>query len=383
MTAPVRFSCRTGMFVAVLLLFCTATSSPGQTPGNGVTSKSGSRSAERVLALEVLIQPQARDRIRAQEWGRLLQELGYSPRFRVPVVGEKQRMEEEQADGRTRLLVVGGLKSDGSLELGNRRFTQGEGPALDTFLRDLRQHGPGGPAAGNPRWGLSEEQFLEFSRLVSTPLEQGVELSSPAATVDRLGLPRELSVVFVDELVKTSVQPKPESLPEQLELTGISRGTALSIILAQYGMGFRPVLTREGRFIVEICSGSEADNLWPVGWKTLEPTPDVLPAWLKSIPFNIEDADLTSLVEAVAEKLQIPAYTSAHALAAAGRPLDELTWSRSGKLSPFAMLRTVGEKFELGFDVRADEAGRLFLWTTTRQQADAFAKRFAHIRPVK
>ncbi|MGV2332619.1 MAG UNVERIFIED_CONTAM: aldose 1-epimerase family protein [Planctomycetaceae bacterium] len=187
----------------------------------------------------------------------------------------------------------------------------------------------------------------------------------------------ELSVVFADDAVARSLQPRSEQVPEQLELTGVSRGTALAIVLAQYGMGFRPVLTKQGTFVVEVCSGGEADNLWPVGWKTLEPTPDVLPAWLKSIPFSIEDADLTSLLEAVAGKLQIPAYTSVHALAAAGRSLDELTWSRTGKLSPFAMLRTVGEKYELGFDVRADEAGRLFLWATTRQQADAFGKRFA------
>jgi hypothetical protein len=382
MTQSATASFQTALFLSVLLT-SSAMHAWGQTPGNGVTTATSGRAAERVLVLEVLIQPQARDRIRAQEWGRLLQEKGYSPRFRVPAVGEKQRLEEETADGRIRLRVVGGMKPDGSLELGNRRFTLGDEAALEMFLKDLKQHGTGGPAAGNPRWGLSEEQFLSFSRLLSRPLDGPVDLTSPAATVEKLGLPMELSVIFADDTLAKSLQPGGEQVPEQLELSGVSRGTALAIVLAQYGLGFRPALTKQGTFVVEVCSGGEADNLWPVGWKTLEPTPDVLPAWLKSIPFSIEDADLTSLLEAVAGKLQIPAYTSAHALAAAGRSLDELTWSRSGKLSPFAMLRTVGEKYELGFDVRADEAGRLFLWVTTRQQADAFGKRFAHIRPVK
>ena len=382
MTYSATASFRTVLMLS-LLMTGLSLHACGQTPGNGVTAAASVRATERVLVLEVLIQPQARDRIRAQDWGRLLQEKGYSPRFRVPAVGEKQRLEEETADGRIRIVVVGGLKPDGSLELGNRRFTPGDGTALEKFLKDLKQYGTGGPAAGNPRWGLSEEQFLSFSRLLSKPLEGPIELGSPAATVETLGLPMELSVVFADDAVARSLQPRSEQVPEQLELTGVSRGTALAIVLAQYGMGFRPVLTKQGTFVVEVCSGGEADNLWPVGWKTLEPTPDVLPAWLKSIPFSIEDADLTSLLEAVAGKLQIPVYTSVHALAAAGRSLDELTWSRTGKLSPFAMLRTVGEKYELGFDVRADEAGRLFLWATTRQQADAFGKRFAHIRPVK
>jgi hypothetical protein len=371
------------LVIAGILLTAAANSALSQTPGTGISSSRGRATADRVLALEVLIQPQARDRIRAQEWGRLLQELGYSPRFRVPAVGEKQRLEEESANGRQRLLAVGGLQADGSIELGGRRFTLSDGPALDQFLQDLRRHGSGGPAAGNPRWGLSDEQFLAFSRLLLEPVEESLELGSPAETVKRLGLPMELSIVFADEVLQSSLQPRPEGAPEELELSGVSRGTALAIALSQYGMGFRPVLTKQGKYVAEIRAGGEADNLWPVGWKTLEPIPDVLPAWLKSIPFSIEDADLASLVEAVSGKLEIPAYSSALALRTAGRSLDELTWSRSGKLSPFAMLRTVGEKFELGFDVRADEAGRLFLWVTTRQQADAFARRFAHIRPVK
>ncbi len=371
------------LVIAGILLTAAANSALSQTPGTGISSSPGRATPDRVLALEVLIQPQARDRIRAQEWGRLLQELGYSPRFRVPAVGEKQRLEEESANGRLRLLAVGGLQADGSIELGGRRFTLSDGPVLDQFLQDLRKHGSGGPAAGNPRWGLSDEQFLAFSRLLLETVEESVELGSPAETVRQLRLPMELSIVFADEVLQSSLQPRPEGAPEELELSGVSRGTALAIALSQYGMGFRPVLTKQGKYVAEIRAGGEADNLWPVGWKTLEPMPEVLPAWLKSIPFSIEDADLASLVEAVSGKLEIPAYSSALALRTAGRSLDELTWSRSGKLSPFAMLRTVGEKFELGFDVRADEAGRLFLWVTTRQQADAFARRFAHIRPVK
>jgi hypothetical protein len=377
------FEFRHFLVIVGVLLTAATSSALSQTPGTGISSSLGRATPDRVLALEVLIQPQARDRIRAQEWGRLLQELGYSPRFRVPAVGEKQRLEEESANGRQRLLAVGGLQADGSIELGGRRFTLSDGPALDQFLKDLRKHGSGGPAAGNPRWGLSDEQFLGFSQLLLEPVEQSLELGSPADTVKRMGLPMELSIIFADEVLQSSLQPRPEGAPEELDLSGVSRGTALAIALSQYGMGFRPVLTKQGNYVIEIRRGGEADNLWPVGWKTLEPIPDVLPAWLKSIPFSIEDADLSSLVEAVSGKLEISAYSSAMALRTAGRSLDELTWSRSGKLSPFAMLRTVGEKFELGFDVRADEAGRLFLWVTTRQQADAFARRFAHIRPVK
>jgi hypothetical protein len=346
------------------------------------TAPTNRATADRTLVLEILIQPQPRDRIRAQDWGRSLQQLGYSPKFRSPMPGEKMRIEESDVDGRPRVLVVAGLNPDGSLEIGNRRFSVADGTAIDSLLQSLKQNGTSG-TAGNPRWGLSEQQFLDFSRLISDPIEQPVVLSTPAASVKQLALPAEIPIMFADQALQASLQQRPESAPMELDLTGLSRGTALAVLLSQYGLGFRPALTRQGNFVVEIHPGGEADNLWPIGWKTLEPTPDVLPAWLKSIPFDIQDADLNSLIEAVAEKLRIPVYKSSQKIAAADLALDELTWSRSGKLSPFNMLRTVGEKFELGFDVRADEAGRLFLWATTRAEADAFNRRFAHIRPPK
>ncbi|MGV2332618.1 MAG UNVERIFIED_CONTAM: hypothetical protein LVR18_00185 [Planctomycetaceae bacterium] len=137
MTYSAAASFRTALMLS-LLMTVLSMHACGQTPGNGVTAAASVRATERVLVLEVLIQPQARDRIRAQDWGRLLQEKGYSPRFRVPAVGEKQRLEEETADGRIRIVVVGGLKPDGSLELGNRRFTLGDGTALEMFLKDLK-----------------------------------------------------------------------------------------------------------------------------------------------------------------------------------------------------------------------------------------------------
>ena len=363
----------------VLLAASIAFAQSGSPAGTAPTIRA---IADRTLVLEVLIQPQPRDRIRAQDWGRVLQQIGYSPRFRSPVQGEKMRVEEGDVDGRPRVLVVAGLTADGSLEIANRRFSAADASAIDAFLRGLKQDGTTG-GVGNPRWGLTEQQFLDFSRLLSTPVQHSITLSTPMASVKQLELPSDMAVVFADQALQASRQPRPNFAPEELDLSGLSRGTALAILLSQYGLGFRPTLTREAEFVIEIHRGGEAENLWPVGWKTIEPTPDVLPAWLKSIPFDIQDADLTSLVDAVAEKLQIPVYTSSSQLSAADVILDELTWSRSGKLSPFNMLRTVGEKFELGFDVRADEAGRLFLWTTTRSEADAFNRRFAHIRPPK
>ena len=338
---------------------------------------------KRSLVLEVLIQPSPIYRVRAQEWGRELQELGYAPRFREPVAGEKMRIEQQLKDGRDVVFIVGGLTRDGGLTLGNTTFALADMKELNRFLDDMRTHGPGGAPAGNPRWGLTEQQFQDFVRLVSEPADSDVSLGSAAATVGSLKLPEQLAVVFAEEAFQASLQPRPETAPESLKLQGLTKGTALAVMLAQYGMGYRPIVGRGDRYTVEIVMGDESSNLWPTGWKTAESTADVLPAWLKSIPFDVEDADVASIAQAVADKLELPLIVSSQSIQRDGKPLEDLVYSRSGKLSPFGILRGLSDKFELGFDVRADEAGKLFLWATSSRDAAAFNKRFAQIRPPK
>ena len=378
-----------GMSCAAVLVSIFLLASPQMTSAQTAVGAASLRppaktgQSRRTLTLEILIQPQPAYRVKAQEWGRILQELGYAPRFREAIQGEKIRIEVQLQDGRASVLVVGGMNPEGGLKFSGKNFTISERAELGKYLAELKDHGAGGMPAGNPRWGLTETQFQDFVKLISTPLENPVELSTAGGTVRSLGLPAELSVVFSESAFAVSLQARPESAPESLELTGVSQGTALAIVLAQYGLGFRPVLKKAGGYAIEIEPGNESSNLWPGGWKTKESTADVVPAWLKSIPFDVEDADVASLVQAVAEKLAIPHFMGASALAMEKLDMAEITYSRTGRLSPFGMLRALSDKFALGFDVRADEAGKVFLWTTTQKEATAFNQRFAHIRPAR
>ena len=371
------------MVMAASLLSSRPVLAQGKTQNANTLAAAGAVKAKRLLVLEILIQPQPLYRVRAQEWGRVLQELGYAPRFREPVAGEKMRIETQLNDGRNAVLVVGGLTGQGGLTVGKRTFTVADRADLGKYLEELKAHGPEGAPAGNPRWGLTEAQFQDFVKLMSEPVAEDVHLATPASTVSSLKLPETVTVVFVDEAFQASMQPRPETAPETLPVAGMTQGTALSLVLAQYGMGYRPVSGRGGRFSIEILSGDEGANLWPAGWKTAEATADVVPAWLKSIPFEVEDADVASIAEAVAGKLELPLLVSTYSINRDGKPLEDLVYSRSGKLSPFGILRGLSDKFLLGFDVRADEAGKLFLWATSSQEATAFNKRFAHIRPPK
>jgi hypothetical protein len=136
--------------------------------------------------------------------------------------------------------------------------------------------------------------------------------------------------------------------------------------------------------VIEIDRGDESTNLWPVGWKTKEQVNVAVPALYKAIPVSAEDFQLTALIDVLSSKLQVPHFYSSASLRAAGIFPAEIKYSRKpDKISPMKLMQLLGDRYQMGLDIRADENGRCFLWITTRAEYLAFRNRFAHVIPGK
>lgn len=337
----------------------------------------------RTVELDVLIQSAPNYRVKAQEWGRLFQELGYTPKFRQPKPGEEIRIEDIVDGDLVSVRIVCGMSPDGSIRIGRQKFTLNDTNKLSSLLDELRDYGSGGPPERNPTWGMSEKQLLEIMKLLSEPVTEVVQLQSPLVTVESLGLPEGVKLTFADSARERAFGRRPESAPEELDLKGCSKGSGLAILLAQYGLGFRPQRIAANRFELQIDAGGETNNLWPTGWKTQETVAKVLPAYLKSINVEVKDTEISALADVVSERLKIPVFYSSFELTSAGKNLDELTYSRDeGKIAPSRLLTSIADKHQLGFDVRVDEGGKLFLWATTAAESAAFRARFAHVKQL-
>jgi len=95
----------------------------------------------------------------------------------------------------------------------------------------------------------------------------------------------------------------------------------------------------------------------------------------------VEDVAIKSLVEAISEKMGVTHFSAASALTEKGLDINTLKYTRKDdRISPARLLTAVGDKLDLGFDVRVDEAGKMFLWVTTVDDAQAFRNRFAHVK---
>jgi hypothetical protein len=348
--------------------------------GPALKSAPDEEPSEFTIEIDILIQSQPSYRVRSQEWGRAFQEIGYFPRFREPRPGEKLRVFDDKERTTPTVHVVGGMSQDGVIEIQGRQFEQTDLKELQAVLQLIEKFGESGPPDKNPRWGFTDEQLQDISEQLSEPVSGPVELQSPIATVESLHLPPAFRLNFTAASRERALGKRPESAPESIDLTGVAKGTSLAIVLSQYGLGFRPKKSGANQIVLEIDAGNESSNLWPAGWKSQETVSAVLPTYLKSIEIKVEDYPVNGLLDVVAEKLGVAVYLSSFELAAAGRDLEELKYSRSDKMPPGKLLTLLGDRYDLGFDVRVDEAGKVFLWTTTAEESKAFRARFAHIQ---
>lgn len=336
----------------------------------------------RTLEVEVLIQSQPSYRINAQEWGRVFQQLGYSVKFREPRGGESPRIEDQDRDEVLSTRVVAAMAADGTIRIGTQKFDTETTEPLTAALEEIRKHGAKGPPDSSPTWGLTDDQFKDIVQLLAAPVENPVELQSSVLAIESIGLPGNMKMKFTDAAREQALGKKPESVADTIDLKGFTKGSAIAIVLSQYGLGFRPRYVAPGTFDIEIDRGNESSNMWPVGWKPEQSFSEILPAYFRAIPLDVEDVSIDALVSAVSEKIAVPHFSSASALNANGLDIKTLKYTRKNdRIAPARLLTAIGDKMSLGFDVRVDEAGKMFLWVTTHDEAAAFRDRFAHVKP--
>ncbi len=336
------------------------------------------------LNIEVLIQPQPTDRLRAQEWGRVFQDLGHTVSFRAGRPGERLRVENLEETDQRITHVVGNLEKDGRLAIADQRFPLTKPEKLDEYLRQLVRFGASGPPSQSPTWGLTDQQLTSVNTLLSERVDAPVSLTTPMDAIASLGLPDPLEVRFTAAAKDQQFVTQEPGLLSSESLVGLSKGSALAIVLSQAGLGFRPLLESRTTYVLEIDVGGESSNLWPVGWKSRQALNTLLPDLYRTIPVDVEDVVVSELIAAVTEKLEIRTFYAAAELGRAGANPWELTYSRKpDRLSPSRLLSLIGDRFQLGLDIRVDESGQCFLWVTTAPELQAFRQRFAHMIPGK
>lgn len=341
-------------------------------------SPAAAQSKKYYVQLDVLMQPGPSAQLRARDWAAVFQEIGYNPTFRQARDGDKTSLENVDIRNEKSVKVVGLLDRTGkAIDFRGKKFLMSQGAPLKAWLDKLAMYGAKGPANEHPTWGLSEDQYTEVLKLLGKPTARKVDLTSPIRALDSIGLSTQFEFKFT-LAAATKAKARAEFIADaEPDLQQFSQGTALSLAMAHFGLGFRPIAGANGKYVIEVDAGAETENLYPAGWKNTLPITTLVPAISKPIPVDLEDAQLDALVKLLADKLELPLVYSSYAMKADGKDVSKMKYTRKpDKISPYRLMRNVGKVSKLGFSVRADETGKVFLWVTTEAEEQAFQKRF-------
>ena len=301
----------------------------------------------------------------AQQWNRLLAEAqATNVRIRSRRSTDQAAIEVLGSQASPVYRVTGVINDRNQLQLPGATFSQRDGARLAAWLKRLAEEGPDQPKSPAP-FGLAESDFKtilnDLKGAVPVPTK-GLDRGQLVASLRRtLTLPVEAGPEVDAALAKAG--------PVAEELSGMSVGVALAALLRPAGLAFIPRKGSRGLLyaIVKPAPGSE---VWPVGFASEER--NLLPVLFETINVEIEKNSLGEVLEALAPRLKAPLLVDHNSLAYHRIDLEKVEVSLPGKKLAYSLiLRKVLGQARLVYEVRVDEANRLFVWVTTFEKIPA------------
>lgn len=303
--------------------------------------------------------------LKARQWAEILGKLDVIVTVRNGRSDDKVGVTERKAGATLRTVtVVGALDSAGRLIFPDQVFTEDDADKLAKWINELRVYGAQGDPNGRPVWGLTKEQFGVIHTALKKPLAAETKDVEITKAVGLFDLPRDHPVRFSSEAIGR-LKEKGGQLKVSQSVQGVSQGTALAVLLAEQGLGFRPRRLPDGGIELTVFPLDETSKFWPVGWPREGNVPDTCPALFQFKNIELDDKPLDEVLEAVAGVLEIPILIDRQGLVAKGVDLAQVKITFPRKRTTWTeALKSFTYKAKSKMEVLVDEAGRPFLWIT-------------------
>jgi hypothetical protein len=333
-------------FTALLLLQAFSLSSAAQA-GNRVDLE---------LAVEERVPITGR-----QEWLRRLSQAGVEGfRIRSAHLGDEPKVQRRGTAEAPSYAVTGIITSDNILVVPGARFQASQVSQFAAWLRDLSEMGPVDERPAKAAFGLTVEDLERLQADLAPPLgfntagmsradvirQAAKKMATPLAADPRLAEPLSKDVVAED-------------------LSTLSRGTALAYVLRSPGLCLVP-RAEPGRVSLSIVEARSDMQIWPIGWEPEKPGREVKPEMFELLNVNVNGVPVTTALDAIAKRLELPILLDHNAVARFGLEPDKAIvklppsrWTYSATLSK-ALFQA-----RLKSELRIDDADRPFLWVTS------------------
>ncbi|REJ87469.1 MAG: hypothetical protein DWQ34_24950 [Planctomycetota bacterium] len=316
-----------------------------------------------IVEFEILM-PQFGAALKAQEWQEVFDRLDVSVRFRQAIGDDKPGIEERTRGTLRIVTVTGAMDASGSLHFDQQEYSPSDGAKLTEWIDELKTYGAQGSPEGKPVWGLTRDQFAAVYEELSRPI---------SASVRDLKLTEALAVIEFSEdypvRLHTSAEEHLRSAaarhPVRVDVESLSRGTGLAILLADFGLGFRPLRTPQGDIELVVQPLADVTEPWPVGWEieASQARNKVAPKYFAMVTAGFEDLPLQDVLDAVAQASETPVVINYERALAKEIDPREVAVSFPRKRTAWALLvRDVTARAKLTRSLLIDEAGQPFVY---------------------
>ena len=335
----------------------------------------------------------------AQAWETVFERAGLLARIHAAFPGDKISIRESHVGKLREVSIVAKLDRNGTLTVPGRKFAKSESNAFEEWLRELKTYGAQGSPSGQALWGLSQTQFDAVFGALSAPVEQDAAGLRFDEAVRALGLPEGYAFRLSLSAEKTLSDPAAKERTARMQLRGFSRGTALAMLLTEWGLGFRPNRTPAGKVELLCVADDDTDTLWPPGWDPPENSYPgrVAPRLFQQVPVDLKDQKLLDVLDAIADKTGTPIRVDFASIEARKLDLNSVVVSVLGQhMAWYQLLVKITSRPYLTPKIRTDEAKKPFVWVTSlktvpaprprpatsRKQADAPTRPAAPESPI-
>jgi hypothetical protein len=311
----------------------------------------------------------------AQRWESTFERAGVYLRIRSEMPGDKLSTHEKQLGKLREVTLVGQLERDGSLTFETRKFKAAESSAVLEWLNEIKTYGAQGSPRGKALWGLNSDQFDALFRALAGPVDQEVAELPLDEAIRGLGLPEAYPFRMSYGAKQVVANSRARS---RLQLRGFAHGTALALLLSQYGLGFRPERTPAGKIELVAIPADDATSVWPTGWEKLEGASPVTiaPKLFQQTQVELKDQKLGEVLDAIAQKTSTPVVLDYAKIAARGLDVNSVSVTvERHRYAWFTLLTRITSPSFLSIKVCCDEARKPFVWVTPLKNAGAVPRR--------
>ncbi len=332
-------------------------------PGESTPRPAAPSALKTSVEFELIIGDSVGGDTRSRDWAELLQEQGATVRIRQAQFDDKIGVTETVRGTLRWVKVIGILDETGRIVVADQAFSRADSVKLKEWVDELQLYGAQGSPEGKPLWGLSEEQFKSLFAAMSEPVPMNSFGETMEVAMRQMNLPAEYAVRYHSTAI-THLASITSVTPVRQRLAGLSRGTSLAIILADNGLGFRPMRTptQEIEFVIQPLA--DISDPWPIGWEMDKDARrnEVAPTLFKMVPVQFNDVPVQAVLDEIANVTQVPIVVDHFQVEQKGLNLQELTLSYpSRKAAWMTVINSAAARNRMKQQLRVDEQGLPFV----------------------